>query len=321
VSRTGFLARRIAFAAVSAFVVLTVVFLVLAVPENPNVSAAKFYAALAGQDPQQAADAYRASHNLDRSLWWRYTHWMVAVVTLDWGHSQSMGAPVVSLVARAVPYTLGYVVPAVGVSVVVGMTAGVRSALHRETVSDRATTALASLGYGLPNFYLASVVLVLVGTSLGWDGTGFDPDASLLTVQNAKRYLLPTAVLATTLTASQLRYTRSLSTDVLGRDFVRLVRAKGAPTRRVARHVLRNAAVPLLTLTFADLLGVLLLNVYVLEFVFDIPGIGTLSLAAIRDRDVPLVLGTTAVVVFVGVVGNVTQDVAYAVLDPRIDEE
>ncbi|RDI70903.1 ABC transporter permease [Halopelagius longus] len=319
-SRLDFVVRRAAFAAVTAVVVLTAVFLLVAVPENPNVSLVKFYAAMAGEDPEAAAAAYRASHNLDKSLWWRYTHWMRNVVTLRFGRSQSMGAPVSDIIVRRAPYTLGYVVPAVALSVVGGVTAGVASALRRGDVSDRAGAVVAYLGYGVPNFYLASVLLLLVGTAFGWDGTGFDTEAGVLTAKNARRYVLPTAVLATTLAASQLRYARSLSADVLGEEFVRLVRAKGAPPGRVARHVVRNAAVPLVTLTFADLLGVLVLNVYVLEFVFDIPGLGAVSLAAVRDRDVPLVLGTTTLVILVGVVGNLLQDVAYAALDPRVDE-
>jgi peptide/nickel transport system permease protein len=318
VSRLGFLLRRSVFAVVAAVGVLTVVFLLVTVPENPNVAKVKFAAAMAGNDPQAAAEAYRATHNLDRSLWWRWTHWMGNVLRFRWGVSQSMGAPVVAVLARATPYTLGYLVPGVLVSVVVGVTAGVATALRRRSPADRLGAAVAYLGYGVPNFYLATFLLILVGTQFGWDATGFRNE--LLTPKNAKRYVLPTVVLATTLTANQLRYTRSLSTDLLGRDFVRLARAKGAPVSRVARHVVRNAAVPLLTLTFADLLGVLMLNVFVLEFVFGIPGIGTVSLAAIRDRDVPLVLGATALFVLVGVVGNFLQDLAYAALDPRVEE-
>lgn len=317
-SRLRFLVRRTLFAAVAALGVLTVVFLLLTLPENPNVAAVKYAAAMAGEDPQAAAEAYRASHNLDKPLWWRYTRWMGNIVLFRWGVSQSVGAPVVAVLRRAAPYTLAYLLPGVAVSVVVGVSAGVTAALRRQSVADRLGAAVAYLGYGFPNFYLASLLLILVGTHFGWDATGFRN--GLVTAKNAKRYILPTAVLATTLTASQLRYTRSLSTDLLGRDFVRLVRAKGAPASRVARHVLRNAAVPLLTLTFADLLGVLMLNVFVLEFVFDIPGVGTVTLAAVRDRDVPLVLGATALFVAVGVVGNLVQDFAYAALDPRVEE-
>jgi peptide/nickel transport system permease protein len=321
VSRLRFLARRSAFAVLSAWIVLTVVFLLVAVPDNPQVAAVKYAAAMAGNDPQKAAAAYRAAHNLDKSLFWRYRHWMVNVATLQWGRSQSMGRPVVDVLFSRVPYTLLYVVPGVLASVAAGVGLGVLSAFERGTWVDRANTASAYLGYAVPNFYIGSVFLVLVATPVGWKMSGYDLEVPLLATENLIRALAPAAVLATTLTASQLRYTRSLSMDFLGEDFVKLVRAKGAPPTRVARHVLRNAAVPLLTLVFADLVGVLVLNVYVLEFVFDVPGLGDVSLAAIRDRDVPLVLGSAFVLVLVGVLGNYFQDVAYTVLDPRVDEE
>ncbi|WP_363465705.1 ABC transporter permease [Halogeometricum borinquense] len=317
-SRVRFLIRRTVFAVVAAISVLTVVFLLITVPKNPNVAAVKFNAAMSGRDPQAAAEAYRASHNLGKSLWWRYTHWMSNVLQFRWGMSQSVGAPVVAVLKRAAPYTLAYLVPGVILSIAVGVSAGVMTALRRQSITDRLGASISYLGYGIPNFFLGSLLLVLVGTQFGWDGTGFRD--GLVTTKNAKRYVLPTLILASTLTASQLRYTRSLSADLLGHDFVRLVRAKGASTSRIARHILRNAAVPLLTLSFADLLGVLVLNIFVLEFVFGIPGIGTVSLRAIRDRDVPLVLGTTTLFIFVGVLGNLVQDLAYVVLDPRIEE-
>ena len=102
-------------------------------------------------------------------------------------------------------------------------------------------------------------------------------------------------------------------------DFVKLVRAKGASNRRVAVHVLRNAAIPVFSMLFTEALGLLVLSVFVIEVLFGIDGFGLLLFRAVEDRDLPVLLGGTVVTIGVGVLGNIVQDVSYSVLDPRVD--
>lgn len=316
---------RVAFAVFAVYLVLSVTFGFVVLTGDPNVASVRQAAAMGvtgenesvrSQKIQEAVDDYREARNLDDPVAERYVRWLVAYSTLDWGRSTSTGQPVTDLVADSAVYTLGYLVPGVLLGSFAGLVLGMVAALRRHGPVDRASTAVAYLALGLPGFWIASVLLATVGLAFGWDATGWDGTAPATVLA---RYVLPTAVLAVGVVAGQLRYARVQTLEYLGEDFVRLVRAKGAGDVRVARHVLRNAAVPLLSLFVAELLGLLVLNVYVVEYVFGIPGLGALSYGAIKARDLPLILGTTFVVVFAGVALSLVRDLAHLALDPRAE--
>jgi peptide/nickel transport system permease protein len=120
------------------------------------------------------------------------------------------------------------------------------------------------------------------------------------------------------LLAGQVRFVRGAVLDEVGNEFVKLLRAKGSTPRTLARHLLRNAAIPIISLSVAEMLGVLMLNIYVIESVLGIPGLAEASLRAVRRPDIRLAIWTTMVLVFIGLVGNLIQDVLYGYLDPRI---
>ena len=236
------------------------------------------------------------------------------MTTLDWGMSYSQDAPVLAVIERALPHTLRYVLPAMAFALIGGIGIGLYSAIHQQTILARVGAGFAYFGFGIPNFWLAGALLFVFTIPLGRYGT-----ATVAHWQLLSNVVLPSLVLGTSLLAGQARYARAESIEYVNAEFVKLLRAKGASGWSVARHLLRNAAVPLLSLFFADLLVILALNIYVIEVVFGIPGIGQLSYLAIQDRDMPLILGTTMVFVLFGIVGNLAQDIAYRVLDPRID--
>jgi peptide/nickel transport system permease protein len=136
----------------------------------------------------------------------------------------------------------------------------------------------------------------------------------------AEQLVLPVVVLVTSTIAGIMRYSRAEALEYVEAAFVKTARAKGAGELRVlSRHVLRPAAVPLVTILLGDILTIFLASSYLVEVVFGIPGLGQLSWEAILAQDTALVLGTTLVFTFIAVVGNLLQDVAYTVLDPRID--
>ncbi|WP_435077571.1 ABC transporter permease [Halococcus sp. AFM35] len=335
-SRRWQIVRRAAFAVFAAFLVVSLVFAFVAATADPFTGQLARAAALESAEegtPVKQTDAwerlmeYRQQRNLDEPIGERYVRWLGDVATLDlgtafgttatgtmYGQSYPEGTPVTSLVASAVSRTLSYLLPAIVFSVVGGVALGVYTATHQHALIDRFGTAVAHLGFSLPNFWLAEVV-VLSGIGVGGllSGAPGRTNGPLHTV------VFPAAVLGTSLLAGQLRYARAQSLEYIDAEFIKLVRAKGAGTRRVARHLLRNAAVPLLSLFFADVLGIVVLNVFVIEYVFGIQGLGGLSLVAIQSRDMPVILGTTMVVVLVGVLGNFLADVAAVVLDPRIE--
>ncbi|WP_435159484.1 ABC transporter permease subunit [Haladaptatus sp. DFWS20] len=136
-----------------------------------------------------------------------------------------------------------------------------------------------------------------------------------------KSIVLPAGILGVSLLAGQLRHARAESREYVYRDFVKLLRAKGASTRLVARHILRNAAIPLISLFFVDFIGVLIVNVFVLEQVLNIPGIGFAGLIALEQRDLPLIIGIAMTIAVAGIASNLIQDIAYISLDPRVESE
>ena len=321
------LARRTVLAVFSMYVVMTIVFGFIALTADPNIGSVRFSAAMQYQTAppeerleiiKQQVQAYRNARNLDVPVEKRYVRWLVDITTFDWGVSPSHGRPVITVISGRLPYTVVYVLPAMILSAVLGIAAGAVTALRRGSLIDRFGTTAAYVGLGIPNFWLASVLLLELTSKRDVVSGSFDPSLGALAPANLEASILPMLVLTTSLLAGQLRYARGESLEYVGEEFIRLVRAKGLPGRGIARHVLRVAAAPLLSLFFIELLAVLIVNIYVLEFVFNLPGFGLLSYEAIERRDLPLLLGTTMVVAFVGIAANLLQDGLYTVLDPRV---
>jgi peptide/nickel transport system permease protein len=322
-----YVARRAAFALFALYLVVSVTFGFIALTGDPNLGLIAFAAAQGPpgehnetareQRVQEAIREYKAARNLDDPLHERYAAWLVNVATFDWGESHETGQAVTAMLGEGLRETVVYLVPAVLLSVVVGIGAGVYSAIHRGSVGDYLAVTGGYLGFSLPNFWLAIVLGALLSQYAGWYGVEGNPDLTT----TVRTVVLPAFVLSTALAAGQFRYARAESLEHVGSEFVKLVRAKGAGPYRVARHVLRNAALPLVALFFSDLLAVLVLSVFVLEAVFGIHGFGEVFYTAIQKRDLPVIMGGTLVVAFVGIGGNFLQDVLYAVLDPRVDTE
>ena len=310
------LVRRTLFTVFAVYLVLTLAFGFVALTGDPNEGLIEWQTATTQgtEEAQQAIATYRAERHLDDPLGERYVGWLVDMTTLDWGTSFNQGEPVMTLIARALPRTLLYVLPAMAFALVGGIGIGLYSATNQGTVFARLGAGVAYVGLGVPNFWLAGLLLFVFTVPLGQYGEATVPGWPFL-----KGVVLPGLVLGTSLLAGQARYARAESAEYVNAEFVKLLRAKGASGWTIGRHLLRNAAVPLLSLFFADLLVIVALNIYVLEVVFGIPGLGQLSYGAIQDRDLPLILGTVMVLVIAGILGNLAQDVAYRVLDPRIE--
>jgi len=311
--------KRVLFAVFALYLVVSVSFAFVALADDPTEGAIAWGAAMSAEtDTAEEADAaaqeaireYRESRNFDAPLHERYLRWVVGIATLDWGESYSQNAPVTDVLSQTLPATLAYVVPAMLFAIVGGVGLGVFSAMNDGTVAERLSTAAFSVSYGIPNFWWVVVIPIV--------GAEHVPDL-IATIPEFRTIVLPAAVLGTSLLAGQLRYARAESSEYVNTEFVKLVRAKGASNRRVARHVLKNAALPLFSLFFVELLGVLVVNVFVLEQILPVEGIGRVGLRAIQDRDIPLVLGIAIVTATAGVVGSLIQDLAHLSLDPRVD--
>jgi peptide/nickel transport system permease protein len=318
---------RLLQAVVAAYLVMTLAFGLVTFTPDPNEAAVAQQAAKqSGGDPeavQAAIQEYRASRGLDRPIPERYVDYIVDTARLDWGPSYSRGGqPVTAVIAAALPVTARYVLLALFLALAGGLGLGAYGALNHRSLRDR-TVSVAVYGlFGLANFFVASLLLEYwfdLRLNRLFQFVQATPDW-LAGPYPIVRVAFPGLVLATTLLASQVRYARAESLAYLDQEFVKLLRAKGAGPRRVVRHVVRNSAAPLLSLFFSELLSVVVIEALVLETVFGLGGIGRTLLSAVQARDLPLVIGITMTIAFIGIGASLLQDIAYRVLDPRVDD-
>jgi peptide/nickel transport system permease protein len=322
--------KRFVWAGVATLVILTVTFVLMYLTPDVRLLELEFEAAQAGRDPQQARQAAAEARGLDQPFHVQYIEFMRNMLTLNWGWSTTRSQTVMDALTDAIPYSLMYGVPAVLISTALGLAIGLYSATNQYTKTDYAATFFAFFGISIPNFWFAIVLLVVFGAWLGWVDILFDPNASkvdgefalraILGWENVKQLILPTFVLTTTSIAGVMRYSRAEALEYVEAEFVKTARAKGVDDRTILlKHVFRPASVPLATILVGDLLGIIFVGSYLIEVVFGIPGLGLLSYHAIVNQDTALVFGTVFVPTFIAIVGNLAQDIAYVILDPRID--
>lgn len=328
-SYASFVARRAAFAVLAAYLVVSLTFVASALVQQNNLGGQVSAAQRGGASQaeiQELRDEFWAERG-GRSHVDRYVDFLTGFVALDWGESYALERPVTDVVADRLPYTLAYVVPGVVAAFLAGALLGVLGAFRRNSVFDGVPRLGAYLAMGLPSFWLVHYLSTEFPSTMPWlrptrAAISATPRVSeIWSFAHPLRYAVPAFVLSLGLVAGLLQHSRAESLEYEGKPFVKLLEAKGSSRLRVARHVLRNAAIPILTLSFVEILGVLMLNVYILEAVFNIPGLGMISLYAIENQDTPLIVGTTMVLVFVGIGGNFLQDVLYGYLDPTIAED
>ncbi|OLC63274.1 MAG: glutathione ABC transporter permease GsiC [Candidatus Rokuibacteriota bacterium] len=265
----------------------------------------------------------RTELGLDEPLPVQYARWMGRVLQGDLGRSLWMKRPVLGEVLRRFQATVVLAASALLLSTLGGIALGVLSAARRNSLLDR-LSALASLfGASMPSFWLGIVLMVIFALWLGWlPASGmFAPYGGGGVGDLLSHLVLPTVTLAAASLTIIARLTRSTMLDVLGQDFVRTARAKGVrESFVVVRHALRNALIPTVTVVGVQA-GYLLGGAVLTETVFAWPGVGTLMVQGILARDFPLVQGCVLVIALGFVLVNLTVDVLYATLDPRIRRE
>lgn len=305
---------RLSVSVLAVYLVISVTFLVVVWAPDTNLRGMLGTAAFSGASVEQLERmqaTYLEARGRDRPLFDRYVAWLVDVTLFRWGLSPSQGAPVTEVISAAVGRTAAYLVPGALGAWVLGTGIGLRSARDHGSSVDQAGRLGSYLLLGLPSFWLATLCLALFAAPTVDGGIGSAGETFAWTV------VAPAGVLAAGLLASQVSLTRSHSVEQFGAAYVDFLRAKGLSERAVSRRVLRNVLVPVLSLTAAELFSVLVLGVVVIETVFAIQGIGWLTIVAAQENDIPLILGTTMVLISVGVGGSLLADVAGAWLDPR----
>jgi len=314
-----YVALRVLWAAAVSFIIVTITFVLMAAAPNPAIQEAATQAALEGGDPQQAVERERALRGLDEPLHVRYVDFLRSVYTLEWGWSDQRSQPVTEALGEAIFYTAQYSIPWTILTVLIGPLVGVYSAANMYSWRDHAATAFAFFGYAIPNFFFGIVLLLLFGVHLEWIPVVYRTDVATFSLANARQLALPVFVLVTGSIGALMRVSRNESAEFRTAAFMKTAKAKGvSPFRAYAYHVMRPTLVPLSTTLVSQLLAIFLGSSLLVEVVFGIPGLGRLTFDALVAQDTNLVLGTTLAFTFVAVIGNLLEDLAFTLLDPRI---
>lgn len=274
---------------------------------------------LAGEDqnPELIAQL-RAKMHLDEPLPVQYGYWMAGVLQGDLGESARTQQPVLELILQKLPVTLELALLSMLIALLIGLPAGVISAVKRGTLWDHGATVMGLSGLSMPNFWLGILMILLFSVELGWlPASGYvSPFENLK--DNLAAMVMPAFVLGTGIAAVLMRHTRSSMLQVLAADYVRTARAKGLRERAVVlKHALRNALTPVITLGALEL-GTLLSGAVLTEQVFTIPGFGKLIIDAVFNRDYAVVQGVVLVTATAYILLNLMADMAYFVFNPRL---
>jgi peptide/nickel transport system permease protein len=260
----------------------------------------------------------RQELGLDRPFLAQYRTWMANAVQGDLGRSLITRRPVTQELVKRISLTTHLAVLSLLVALLIALPIGVLSAVRQDTASDYVGRLFAILGLSLPDFWLATVVITFLAIWFQWlPPIGFSPlwqDPARCLSQ----LLIPALIIGARLAAVSMRMTRSSLLEVLGQDYVRTARAKGARERAViVRHALKNAFIPVVTV-IGQQFSVLLGGTVIVEVIFLQPGVGSLMLDAVLLRDYTLIQGAVLFFAAVIVVTNLLVDLSYAWLDPRI---
>jgi peptide/nickel transport system permease protein len=308
--------RRVGVSLALVWVVASIVFLALhLVPGDP----AELLLSGGGSAPDPASVAeLRDRLGLDRPLLDQYGSFLGGLVRGDLGTSLVDDYPVTAEIALRLPRTLELILSAAVLSLLVAVPAGTWAALHRGGTFDRLASGLAALLLAMPVFVIGTLLVLVLAQMLHWMPAGGYVPLAQAPWRHLTLLLLPSVSIAQGLAAVLFRMTRASVLDVASRDFVRTARAKGlAPRRILARHVLRNALTPVLTV-LALHMGALLGGTVLVEYVFNWPGLSTPLLRAVEARDYPMVMGIVLTISALFLLINLVVDLLYAVLDPRI---
>ena len=274
---------------------------------------------IAGQfASKEVIDAITVKLGLDQPLIVQYGRWAAGILQGDLGRSLVLEQPVAPILMEALSRSLVLAVVALAVVTVIGIGLGVLAAVRRGRLADQMVSGVSYLGIAVPDFFWAIVLVLVFGSYLKWLPTGgYTPLADGF-VPWASHLVLPVVTLVLMLIARIARLTRSSMIDVLQTNYVKYARAKGLPEKVViVRHALRNALLPTITVLAIDF-GLILGGVVVIETVFSFPGMGRLLLFAIQRHDLPLIQATILIISTAYCLANLTADLLYAFVNPKI---
>ena len=310
---TAYILRRLlATIPVMAVVAIFVFFLLRLAPGDPA-------AIIAGEDATAAQiAAVRGKLGLDRPILEQFVVWLGGMLQGDFGTSIFSNLPVTRLIAQRIEPTLSLMLTTLLVAVSLAIPLGVLAAWKARHLVDRLVMSFSVLGFAMPVFLVGYVLIYLFAVKLGWlPVQGYVPIREGLWPW-AESLILPSLALGITYMALIARITRASMLEVLAQDYIRTATSKGLTTDRVLLlHALKNASVPIVTVIGIGI-ALLISGVVITETVFNIPGLGRLTVDAVLKRDYPIVQGLIIVFAAAKVLVNLVIDISYVFLDPRI---
>jgi len=314
----GFVARRVLLTIPTILGISIIIFLMVRLMPGDIIDV--LFAGDVTATPEIIEQA-REQLGLSGSLPEQYWRWASGVAQGDFGDSFRNTEPVDDILWRALPITLELMILSLLIAVVVGIPLGVISAVRRDSASDYASRVGGLIGISVPNFWLATLLLLFTSRVFGWvpplTYTSFFDDP----LTNLSQFILPALSISVFTLAIVMRMVRATMLEVLSQDYVRTARAKGVRKRLVVyRHALRNALIPVVTVVGFEI-GILIGGAAIVETIFGLPGVGYVLLQSIFNRDYPVVQGATLLVALTFVLANLLVDIVYGWLDPRISQE
>jgi peptide/nickel transport system permease protein len=302
---TTFIIRRILIALPLLWGVVSLTFVsVHLLPGDPAV------VMLYGRGTGQDVIRLRHALGLDQPLAVQYWHFLVNAVHLDFGTSIRSRQSVWSEIMQRFPTTAQLSALAIAMATVFGLVTGVLAATLNRTRLGTLITGIAVLGISVPDFWLGTILALVVGVHFGWlpvAGPG-----------GFENLILPSLTIAIGLSAILTRLVRASLVDILDMDYIRTAKGKGLSRRAIIyKHALKNAMIPVVTI-YGLIVAGLLSGVVIIENVFALPGVGSYAVTAVAARDFPAIEGTTFFFAAILILANLVVDVSYAVLDPRI---
>ncbi|MFA6822251.1 MAG: ABC transporter permease [Geobacter sp.] len=278
---------------------------------------------------KEARERLQKFYGLDKPLHVQYVTWVKQLAQFDFGRSfSSDNRPVLDKIKERLPVTLSLNIVALVIEFGLAIPIGVLAAVHRNTLLDKGITVFVFLGFAVPTFWLALLLMYLFGVKLNWlpisgmHTLGYEAYGwfgQLLDL--AKHLVMPILVASFGSLAGVSRYMRSAMLQVIEQDYITTARAKGLSERVVIwKHALRNALLPLITLVGFSLPGLIGGSV-IFETIFSIPGMGQLFYQGVMARDYPVVMGILVIGAFLTLLGNLLADISYALADPRIRQQ
>jgi len=303
---TRFVIKRLIAALFTLFIVATLTFFLMnMIPGGPfNTEKAT----------KKQIEALERKYGMDRPLFDQYISYLGRLIRLDLGDSyKRVGFTVNEILGEKFPVSAQMGVIAVLLAVCVGIPTGTLAAFKRNKISDRIIMFITTLGIAMPNFVVATTMLIFFGVFLGWLPT--------LGLSSWQHYIMPCIALSLYPTCFIARLMRSSLLDVLGQDYIKTARAKGLREKKVLfKHALRNSIIPVVTY-LGPLTAAVLTGGFVVERIFTIPGMGKFFVESISNRDYPLIMGATVFYSAFLILMNLLVDLMYGIIDPRIKHD